>query len=261
MIGVRGLRYVLPDRREILAGIDFELPAGRFLAVLGENGAGKTTLLDLLMGFRRRTGATITVLGQDPETDPWESRTRIAYLSEKHDVPGDWEAGDYLDFHRRFYARFDPDKQWALSEALAVRRGARAGTLSAGEARRVQIVGALATRPELLIADEITALLDILGRRRFLRLLKERQERAGLTVVPGHWSPGSGRSFGLEPPGHGGGQVGAAVQNLGDRAEGELPSSAEHEHGVGVGLEPLRADSPGLVAPAQRSPLVRHALG
>ena len=79
-------------RREILGGIDFELPPP-VLAVLGENGAGKTTLY-LLMGFRRRSAGTIQAMGQDPGTDPWESRARIAYLSEKHDVPGDWEAGD-----------------------------------------------------------------------------------------------------------------------------------------------------------------------
>jgi ABC-2 type transport system ATP-binding protein len=183
MIGVRGLRYTLPDRREILAGIDFDLAAGRFLAVLGENGAGKTTLLDLLMGFRRRTAGTIQVMGQDPETDPWETRTRIAYLSEKVDVPGDWEAGEFLAFHRHFFTRFDADEEGALLRGLQVQRGARAGMLSAGEARRLQIVGALAARPDLLIADEITAVLDILGRRRFLGLLKQRQRHAGLTVV------------------------------------------------------------------------------
>lgn len=183
MIAVQGLRHALPDRREILAGIDFALPPGRFLAVLGENGAGKTTLLDLLMGFRRRTAGTISVMGEDPERDPAESRARIAYLSEKVDVPGDWEAGEFLAFHRRFYASFDTDEERRLTEALRVRRGARAGTLSAGEARRLQIVGALAARPDLVIADEITAVLDILGRRRFLQLLQERQRQAGLTVV------------------------------------------------------------------------------
>jgi ABC-2 type transport system ATP-binding protein len=151
--------------------------------VLGENGAGKTTLLDLLMGFRRRTAGTISVMGHDPESDPWESRARIAYLSEKVDVPGDWEAAEFLSFHRHFFPRFDADEERGLLQALRVQPRARAGTLSAGEARRLQIVGALAARPELVIADEITAVLDILGRRQFLGLLKERQQRTGLTVV------------------------------------------------------------------------------
>jgi ABC-type multidrug transport system ATPase subunit len=70
-----------------------------------------------------------------------------------------------------------------LLERLGLRSDTRLGTMSAGENRRVQIVGALAARPELLIADEITAVLDILGRRLFLALLKERQQSTGLTTV------------------------------------------------------------------------------
>ena len=66
---------------------------------------------------------------------------------------------------------------------LGVRYDARVGTMSAGEIRRVQIVGALATWPELVVADEITALLDILGRRAFLGLLQERRRARGTTVV------------------------------------------------------------------------------
>jgi ABC-2 type transport system ATP-binding protein len=66
---------------------------------------------------------------------------------------------------------------------LGVRGDAVLGTMSAGEIRRVQIAGALAARPELLIADEITALLDILGRRLFLTLVRERQQASGLTTV------------------------------------------------------------------------------
>ena len=57
------------------------------------------------------------------------------------------------------------------------------GNLSAGEIRRLQIIGALAADPELLIADEITAVLDILGRRKFLQALKEQQKERGMTIV------------------------------------------------------------------------------
>src|SRR5437867_7169840 len=100
VIRASGLGYRLASGREILTGIDFSLPAGSFLAVVGENGAGKTTLLDLFLGFRRRTNGDLLIMDRDPETDPWERRSRIAYLSEKIDMPGDWEAGEFLEFHR-----------------------------------------------------------------------------------------------------------------------------------------------------------------
>ncbi len=183
MIRARGLGYRLPSGRSVLSAIDFAVLPGSFLGVVGENGAGKTSLLDLLMGFRRRTRGELAVMDRDPETDPWETRSRIACLAERVDAPGDWDAGDFLEFHRRFYERYDRDEERALMDRLSLRYDARLGTMSAGETRRVQIVGAFAARPDLMIADEITALLDILGRRLFLALLQERQRARGLTTV------------------------------------------------------------------------------
>ena len=182
MVSARDLGFRLRSR-DILAAVDFALPRGAFLAVVGENGAGKTTLLDLLLGFRRRTTGDLVVLDHDPGTDPWRTRLRIAYLSEKVDLPGDWEAREFLEFHRRFYPSYDRQEEAALMGRLGVRGDAVLGTMSAGEIRRVQIAGALAARPDLMIADEITALLDILGRRLFLTLVRERQQTSGLTTV------------------------------------------------------------------------------
>ena len=177
------LGYRLDSGREILVRVDFRLAPASFLAIVGENGAGKTSLLDLLLGFRRRTEGELSVLDRDPETDPWETRARIAYLSEKVDMPGDWEAGDFLEFHRGFYDSYDRDEERTLMGRLGVRYDARVGAMSAGETRRVQIVGALATWPQLIVADEITALLDILGRRTFLSLLQDRRRGRGATIV------------------------------------------------------------------------------
>lgn len=182
MVSARDLGFRLRSR-DILAAVDFALPRGAFLAVVGENGAGKTTLLDLLLGFRRRTTGELVVLDHDPGTDPWQTRLRIAYLSEKVDLPGDWEAREFLEFHRGFYPSYDRQEEAALMGRLGVRGDAVLGTMSAGEIRRVQIAGALAARPDLMIADEITALLDILGRRLFLTLVRERQQTSGLTTV------------------------------------------------------------------------------
>jgi len=183
MVHASGLGFRLRGGREILTAVEFDLPPGTFLAVVGENGAGKTTLLDLLMGFRRRTAGGLRVMGEDPESDPWQTRARIAYLSEKVDFPGDWDAGELLDFNRRFYERYDRAEERALMARFRVTQDSRLGTLSAGENRRVPIVGALAARPDLIIADEVTALLDILARRALLTLLKERQRVQGTTVV------------------------------------------------------------------------------
>lgn len=183
MIEVTDLSYSVPNKPHILDSITFQLPSGSFFVVVGENGAGKTTLLDILMGFRRRTSGAVSVLDADPQTDPWQARARIAYLSEKVDMPGDWETREYLEFHRRFYSSYDLADETNLLRVFGLASTGRIGNLSAGEIRRVQIVAALATQPQVLIADEITAVLDIQGRKRFLDLLKERQRMKRLTVV------------------------------------------------------------------------------
>jgi len=183
MIIAMGLQYRLHKERDILNGVSFNLNKGEFLAVLGENGAGKTTLLDLLMGFRRRTGGQLRVMEEDPDHDGWEARARIGYLSEKVDIPGDWDGEEFLAFHRRFYNSYDLAREKRLVEQFKISYEERVGYLSAGEIRRLQIIGALAATPELLIADEITAVLDILGRRKFLQVLQEQQKERGMTVV------------------------------------------------------------------------------
>jgi len=183
MVIASGVQYQLHKGREILTGVSFNLNKGEFLAVLGENGAGKTTLLDLLMGFRRRSGGRLTVMESDPGIDAWQVRSRIGYLSEKIDIPGDWDGTEFLTFHRRFYNSYDLAREKQLAEQFKISYTERVGNLSAGEIRRLQIIGALAATPDLLIADEITAVLDILGRRKFLQVLQEQQKERGMTVI------------------------------------------------------------------------------
>ncbi|MCC7441702.1 MAG: ABC transporter ATP-binding protein [Bdellovibrionales bacterium] len=170
-------------RPPILDRVRLEVSEGDFLAVLGENGAGKTTLLDLLLGFRAPSSGDVRVLGEAPHLDPWQSRAQIAYLSEKVDLPGDWSMGDFLAFHRAFYPRYSLERESALSARFKVRTGERIGNLSAGEIRRAQIVAALAIQPRVVVVDEVTAVLDIIGRRRFMETLSELRATYGCAVV------------------------------------------------------------------------------
>jgi ABC-2 type transport system ATP-binding protein len=168
--------------RVILESVSFEAGPGQWLAVLGENGSGKTTLLDLLMGFKEATSGSIRIFGQDPWRDPFRDRKKIAYLSEKVDLPGDVSIEDFLEFNSRFYPSHDPALEEELVRILGVSRVARVGNLSAGELRRAQIVAALSVRPELILIDEITAVLDIVGRRKLMKVLKARVKE-GASVV------------------------------------------------------------------------------
>ena len=166
----------------ILKDVSASIPKHSFTVLLGNNGAGKTTLIDCMMGFKFPTGGRISVLGFDPGTDPHESRQKIAYLSEKVDLPGDWSVDDFLAFHRYFYHEYSRETEIRLLDMFGVDPGCRISTLSAGELRRVQIAAALAIQPEVIIVDEITAVLDIVGRHKFMAYLAEEVRKKRTTV-------------------------------------------------------------------------------
>ena len=182
IISVHQLGYAI-NGRVILRDIAASISPGAFVGVLGENGAGKTTLLDLLMGFRVPSQGTITVFDQQPHQDHWEARKGITYLSEKVDMPGDWSIQEFLEFHRFFYPQYSHERERDLLDEFRITPQDRVGNLSAGEIRRVQIVAGLATQPDIVVVDEISAVLDIVGRRRFMKLLHEQSQISQATIV------------------------------------------------------------------------------
>jgi len=183
VIEINNLHYRIGKSKVILEAIDASISKGSFVALLGENGAGKTTLLDLLMGFRKPTGGRIKVMGEEPYLDHWKQRSVIAYLSEKVDIPGDWSVREFLSFNSFFYEDYSTDLEHELLRELRTEPDNRVGNLSAGEIRRVQIIAALSIQPRIAVIDEISAVLDIIGRRKFMRLLHEQSKVNGMTVL------------------------------------------------------------------------------
>jgi ABC-2 type transport system ATP-binding protein len=182
-IEVKSLGYQIRKDKDVLTDLNLQIAPGDFVAVLGENGAGKTTLLDLILGFRKPTQGSLRVQNEKPFQDNWQSRQKIAYLSEKVDIPGDWTVDDFLKFNEYFYTHYSHEIEAKYLKLFRVNRKDRLGNMSAGEIRRVQIVAALSIEPELIVVDEITAVLDIVGRRHFMGLLKELNQQTRCTIV------------------------------------------------------------------------------
>ena len=166
------MNFATPAKK-ILSNLSFEIQEGSFTVVIGENGSGKTTLLKLLMGLSQPSSGSILVHGKVPSRDHPQDRLKIAYISEKLTPPMDWSASEFFAFNRFFYPHYSIELEAELTKRLRVVRESRLGLLSAGELRRVQVVAALAANPEILFIDEITAVLDIVGRAKFNQILQE----------------------------------------------------------------------------------------
>lgn len=160
----------------VLDGVDLEIAAGEFVALVGANGSGKSTLLRILLGLERPESGTVRLFGQDPRHlgDRW----RIGYVPQRSVLPPSLPAtveevvaaGRLA--RRGWYRRPRPvdrsEVDHALeSVALVERRHDRAGTLSGGQQQRVLIAKALVSRPELLVLDEPVAGVDLDSQARF----------------------------------------------------------------------------------------------
>src|SRR3954451_5640110 len=151
--------------RPILRGIDLEVPAGQFLALMGANGSGKSTLVRSLIGLRPLAAGRLLLFGTPIER--FHDWSRIGFVPQRggaaSGVPASvWEvvASGRLT-HRRVFrplSRTDrPVTTHALGAAgLAGRASESVATLSGGQQQRVLIARALAAEPELFFLDEPT---------------------------------------------------------------------------------------------------------
>jgi len=181
-VGNLSLSY---GRKSVLKAVRFDLGEGLFACLVGENGAGKTSLIKILAGLVQSSSGIVRVLSRDPASDPHELRRSIAYLAESVVPPLGWKVEELLRFHASFYPNYSVPHERLLVSEYRIDVEARLASLSAGQMRRVQIAAALACRPRLLLIDEITAVLDILGRQRFYEHLSQLRREQGSTILLG----------------------------------------------------------------------------
>ena len=171
-------------RETALDRVDFSVPEGGVYLLAGTNGAGKSTLLRTLLNLERPDAGGATVLGLEVERNGPEVRARTGYVPETGEGSYRWmRSGRFLVHQAAFSPGWDEEYARELVRLLDVRTESRLGTLSKGQARRVQIVAALAHRPALLLLDELTDGLDPLAREEVLSLLASHLADTGCTAI------------------------------------------------------------------------------
>ncbi len=180
-VDIRDLHYRAGTNFEIRE-LGLRVPTGSLYGFLGPNGSGKTTTIRLMLGLLRPLGGTITVLGASVPGDIPRILARTGYVPEQPHLYTTLTVDEALRFHAVFYPTWD----WTWANELVghfqLDRGRRLSQLSKGEMGKLEMLLALAQRPELLVLDEPTDGLDPVVRRDVLAALLDYVSQQNATV-------------------------------------------------------------------------------
>jgi ABC-2 type transport system ATP-binding protein len=184
---VRGLAKGFAGGRGLLS-VSMTLRASEITGFIGVNGAGKSTTLRCIMGLLRPDAGEIALFGRAANA---EGRRRLGFLPEERGLSPRERARDAIAFHARLKGLAKTAAYRAADDlldriGLAGRRGARIGELSKGNAQRVQILCALAHKPDLLILDEPLSGLDPVAQSEVLSLFAEFRAGGGAILFSTH---------------------------------------------------------------------------
>ncbi len=166
-----------------LGPLDLTVPRGAIYGLIGPNGAGKTTALDLIFGLGANDGGAISVLGLDHRDDEVEIKRRAAYTSPDLNFQIWGTVGRAIRFVRGFYPDWDDSYCATLLQAFHLSLADKIITLSFGAKTKLNLLLALARRPELLILDEPTTGLDAISKQQVFGELLRAVENGERTVL------------------------------------------------------------------------------
>ena len=180
------------DGREVLRGLDLQVPPGVCFGVLGPNGAGKTTALRAMLGLTPVSAGTIRIFGESMPAAGRTVRARCGVVPQADNLDPDFTVIENLRVYARYFglSRTEVDARIrSLLEfvELTDRADSPIATLSGGMKRRLTIARALINQPDLIILDEPTTGLDPQVRRMIWARLRALREEGRTLLLTTHY--------------------------------------------------------------------------
>ena len=174
-----------------LDDVTVDLAKGEFTAIMGPSGSGKSTLLHMLAGLDRPTAGEVylgdtEITSLNDKTLTLLRRDRIGFIFQSFNLLPTMTAAENIVLPLRIAGR-KPDAEWVASivetVGLTHRLDHRPSQLSGGQQQRVAAARALASRPQIVFADEPTGALDSTSSAELLAFLRKAVSELGQTVV------------------------------------------------------------------------------
>jgi putative ABC transport system ATP-binding protein len=174
-----------------LDGVTVDFPTGRFTAIMGPSGSGKSTLMHCLAGLDRVTSGTIFI-GETDISNLSEKqltllrRERVGFVFQAFNLLPTLTAAENIELPMAIAGR-KPDRAWVdrVIDAVGLRErlGHKPAELSGGQQQRVAGARALASKPDIVFADEPTGNLDSVASAELLGFMRRSVDEFGQTIV------------------------------------------------------------------------------
>lgn len=186
-ISIRSLRKTYANGTVALKGVDLDVEAGDFFALMGANGAGKTTIIGILTGLVNKTEGAASIYGHDIGSESMQTKSLTGVVPQEMNFNMFEKVIDIVTTQAGYHGI---NREEALVEAehllkqldLWEKRNQPSRNLSGGMKRRLMIVRALINKPKLLILDEPTAGVDVELRQSMWTFLTD-LNRKGTTIL------------------------------------------------------------------------------
>lgn len=194
IIEVKNITFEYDDgdkKNVILNDFNLDIERESFTVILGHNGSGKSTLAKLLNGLYKPTKGTVTVDGidTDDEANEIEIKRRVGMVFQNPDnqlvasiVEEDVAFGPENLGHSPEIIRAEVDEALKAVDMYEF-RNSTPHHLSGGQKQRIAIAGIIAMKPECIVLDEPTAMLDPKGRAEIISTIKKLNRENGITIV------------------------------------------------------------------------------
>lgn len=159
-------------KRTAVDGIDFSIPAGRIVGLIGPNGSGKTTTLKAALGLIPFDGE-LSVLGYDPRTQRDDLMQEVCFIADVAILPRWLRVKDAVDFVAGVHLRFNREKAERYIANTSLKPSMKVKEMSKGMIVQLHLALVMAIDAKLLVLDEPTLGLDIIYRKQFYQNLLE----------------------------------------------------------------------------------------
>ena len=171
------------SKKEVLKGVNLNIPKGKIVGLLGPNGSGKTTMIKLMNGLLQADEGSIEIKGMKPSK---ETKKIVSYLPERTYL-SDWmKVKDILEFFHDFYEDFDVQKANEMIKSLKIDKNEKLKTMSKGTKEKVQLILVMSRKADLYILDEPIGGVDPAARSYILKTILTNYNEDSTLLIATH---------------------------------------------------------------------------